>query len=117
MELNKGFNLSYLTLKTDAFKKRSVLLKVTEEVFLACTISYFTQEQGRKSKIGQYQIKERKMCYSLIYETLKYDMIPRMPDYLKIGSSNIHTARCEFDSESKLITTPPTQSLSGPVPS
>ena len=74
-------------------------------------------EERLKSKIGQIKIKERKMYYNLIYKTLKYDMIPRMPDYLKIGSSNIHTARCEFDSESKLITTPPTQSLSGPVPS
>ena len=43
-------------------------------------------------------------------------MIPRIPDYLKIGSGNTHTARCESDSESKLITTPPTRSVSGPMP-
>ena len=44
-------------------------------------------------------------------------MVPRMPDYLKIGSGNIHTARCESDSESKLLATPATQSAGGAVPS
>ena len=94
-----------------------MLLKVTEEVFLACTISYFTQEQGRKSKIGQYQIKEHKIGYNLIYSTSEDDSSSRMPDYLKIGSGNIHTARCESDSESKLLATPATQSAGGAVPS
>ena len=40
-----------------------------------------------------------------------------MPDYLKIGSGNIHTARCESDSESKVLATPASQSVSEPVPS
>ena len=44
-------------------------------------------------------------------------MTLRIPDYLKIGSGNIHTARCEWDSQSKLLATPATQSVSGPVPS
>ena len=81
-----------------------------------CTLSYLTHEQGRKSKIVLVEIKGHKMGYNLIYRTLKYDMIPRIPDYLKIGSGNIHTARCESDSESKLLATPATQSISSPVP-
>ena len=62
--LSEGFNLRYLTLKTDALKKRSVWLTVTEEEILACTLSYLTHEQGRKSKIGQIKIKEHKMGYN-----------------------------------------------------
>ena len=43
-------------------------------------------------------------------------MIPRMPDYLKIGSGNTHIALCECDSDSKLLATAPSLSVSGSVP-
>ena len=85
-------------------------------MILACTFPYLTHEERLKSKIGQIKIKERKMYYNLIYKTLKYDMIPRMPDYLKIGSGNTHIALCECDSDSKLLATAPSLSVSGSVP-
>ena len=60
---------------------------------LACIFSYLTHEQGRKSKIGQYQIKEHKSFCNLIYSTSEHHPFPRIPDYSKMaaGQNHIHT--------------------------
>ena len=77
---------------------------VTEEAILACTTSYLTHEQGRKIKIVLVEIKEHKMGYNLIYRTLKYDMIPRIPDYLKIRSAKFiqHAVKVTLSQDSYL---------------
>ena len=73
IKLVRGFNLSYLTLKMDAFKKSYAWLMVTEEVFLAYSFPYLSYELRRKSKKCVRFIAELMLSFNLIYLLPKTD--------------------------------------------
>ena len=73
IELNKGFNMRWLTLKADAFEKSPVYLTVTERAFLVCTSLYFTYKENRNSKNYLKKVAEHELSFNLICLNLKTD--------------------------------------------
>ena len=73
IELTRGFNLSYLTLKAVAFKRSYVWLTVTEEVILVFTLSYLTYEEKRNYENYLKEVAELMLSFNLIYLLLKSD--------------------------------------------
>ena len=95
IELIRGFNLSYLTLKMDGFKKSYAWLTVTEEVFLAYTFPYLSYEERWKSKKCLRFIAELTLSFNLIYLLIKTDR--------NCPSSHVKTYRGSRDSVNRYL--------------